>query len=143
MQDTAMRRASAELGHNVGVKRWCLFIVWCVALALPLQGLAAASPYVVMGTMHDGALAAATQQAGEHPCHASADPVQSHEVAATGNHAGCAQCAACHAGSAPAPTTAIDLLADTQTSSPPTWRSPTLTAVHLDGPDRPPRLLLA
>lgn len=136
----------ADLGDNRFVRRWCLWIVWCVSLALPLQGLAAAAPLLPLGSMHQMSGGVSTDAPA--PCHAQSDAdgaapmhASSHD-AAPGDHVGCVQCTVCHAGSAPAPFTAPLPGPLTHGVMPPAWQPPIPGTVDLAGLDRPPRTRL-
>ena len=137
-----------ELRDNVGVKRWWLTMLWCLSLALPLQGLAAVAPQLTMGSMHQ--MPGDLPEAASPPCHAVGDapaaamPDADAGLAHTGasGHAGCAQCAVCHASSAPAPQVLGLPGPEMHGYAPPAWRPPFLSSIDPDGFDRPPRLPL-
>lgn len=142
-----------ELGDNADVKRWWLAMVWCLSLALPLQGLAAVAPQLTMGSMHQmpgGQMPGDLPEDASPPCHAAAKaqaaPMQSIDAdfadTATSGHAGCAQCAVCHASSAPAPQMLGLAGPGTHGDAPPAWQPPFLSSIDPDGFDRPPRTLL-
>lgn len=139
-----------------------VLIVWFIAVALPIQGIAGVSMAhcgashermaATMGDVQHHAAAhdvgpahhhdADTSQVGELPGSGAADSAQAH----TGKRADlsifkCSACAACCAGSAlpsasprlPQPTAAAVVFADAEVS---------VDAFASDGPDRPPRSLL-
>ncbi|MCP5273008.1 MAG: hypothetical protein H6932_17555 [Burkholderiaceae bacterium] len=116
------------------MKRWLVTLVWWLSLALPLQGLAVAAPMMSFGSMHDGP--AALHDGSPAPCHESEAPAAADDATA---HAGCSQCAVCHASAAPVPPAAAAPGAARQAEAPPAWRAPVLSAVDPDGLDRPPR----
>lgn len=125
------------------VKRWFVALVWLLTLALPLQGLAVAAPSMGFGSMHDVPPLSDTTDAhgvkdagADVPCH-GVDP--STACGSTSVHAGCAQCAVCHAGVAPMPQTGATPRAVHQREAPPGWTPPALSTVDLAGLDRPPR----
>ena len=144
-----------------------LLIVWCVALALPVQGIAGAT-MANCGLGHErmGAASAATAGPGsqghaerdagtdhlhhaaaahsaDHASHAMATPADapSDHLAQSGEHS-CSSCASCCAGAAlpslalrlPDPVCAPTVFAETMVS---------VDAFASDGPDRPPRSVLA
>jgi hypothetical protein len=116
------------------VKRCWIIVAWLLMLALPLQGLAVAAPAMSFGSMHD--VPAAADAGTVAPCH-GIDTGMADE--APGAHAGCAQCAVCHASAAPLPPLAAAPGPAPRAEAPPAWTSPILTAVDPDGLDRPPR----
>lgn len=121
-------------------------MVWMLSLALPLAGWAAAAPALAFGGMHaftadDPASASTAAQAL--PCHALPSDLPDEPGNAAGGHAGCAQCAVCHAGSAPAPTLAAAPAPRPGAAAVPRWEPPHLITVDTGGLDRPPRTRLA
>lgn len=114
------------------MKRWCLALVWMLVLALPLQGLAAASRLMC----HHAQPASTAPQAS--PCHedgaAAAEPATA--------HAGCIACAACH-GMATLPSH-LPALPPALPAPAPVADGATPVAPFLTtGPERPPRTDLA
>lgn len=125
------------------VKHWFIALVWLLTLALPLQALAVASPSMGFGSMHDvPAVSGMTDMADMHgadaqaPCH-GVDMTMTDD--APGPHAGCAQCAVCHAGAAPAPQPGTTPCVTHHGEAPPAWQAPAPATVDLAGLDRPPR----
>jgi hypothetical protein len=117
-----------------GVKpRWFFALVWMLALALPLQGLAAASRLMC----HHAQMPAAVAEAA--PCHGetSADP-----QAAPAAHAGCIACAACH-GMAALPSSLPVILPGLPAQPPAAAAAPLVLPFITAGPERPPRTLRA
>lgn len=126
------------------MRRCFVTLVWLLTLALPLQGLAVAAPALGFGAMHDRP--AAAHEASAAPCHAAASPVSAdnaNEPDEAAQHAGCSQCAVCHASAAPLPPTTTAPGASQQAEAPPAWQSPSMSAVDPDGLDRPPRRAFA
>lgn len=120
------------------MRRWIAATLLCLlSLALPLQGLAAATtvPAAAAAAPAHAPAGIVVPAAGEHPCHASAAA----DDAATPAHGGCTECAACHGGSAPAPRAQPAAGLAAGTDAPPAWRAPEIAAVDPEGPHRPPR----
>lgn len=124
-------------------------LVWLLVLAVPAQGVAAATMAFCGPGHHGGTAAAAAHQTGsaEHANHRSDG---AHEVAseAAGSSAPgldshvvqkkCSACAACCSISALlSPGLAVPAPTDTPTAI--SARAPTIAAFAADGPDRPPR----
>lgn len=122
------------------VNRWLVTVIWLLSLALPLQGLAASVP--VAGALA-GHMAPAVDapETGAHPCHQDTAAADHH--ASADPHAGCAACAACHGGSAPAPAVAALPALPAPGTAVPDWHAPAQLQVVPDGPERPPRTVLA
>jgi hypothetical protein len=120
-----------------------LFLVACLSLALPFQGMASAS-MVLCGIAHEPAIAAPVHDdAAPMPCH----PTEAHAASTTADDQGslgdlgqhqCSTCAACCAGTAlPMATPVIAAPAEPTT----VFVAPgvTVPVFATDGPDRPPR----
>lgn len=134
--------------------------MWLLLLALPLQGLAAAS-MIHCGPNHHRMLATATFAHGEAPGHTtSAAHAHPHEMALADDHAGakssgapsvqqldklmkfkCSACAACCMGAA-LPTAALTFEPFPPLMTPDSFVPTTHVGFVTDGPDRPPRLSL-
>jgi hypothetical protein len=133
-----------------GVKRWIAALLCLLSLALPLQGLAAASADYAAAAMTGGheapsmaaPLVVDAPAAGEHPCHRAADDAAD-ASAAPGGHAGCTLCAGCHGGNAAAARALLAASVLRGAEARPGWRSPKLSAVDPRGLERPPRTRLA
>lgn len=133
------------------VRRWITALLCLLSLALPLQGLAAAGPVIAFGAMHDAApsagdpatASAQDTHAAAHPCHGSGTAGDEAQDTPPGRHAGCAQCAVCHAGSAPAPAMLAAPGLRPGAAGVPRWDPPHWIAVDAGGLDRPPRSHLA
>lgn len=122
------------------VNRWLVTVIWLLSLALPLQGLAASMP---VGAALAGHMAPAAEapEAGSHPCHQDGSAA---DAAVTADpHAGCAACAACHGSSAPASTMAGLPEGSAPATAVPDWHAPALLQIVPEGPERPPRSVLA
>lgn len=100
-------------------------------LALPLQGLAAASRLMC----HHAQPASTAPQAG--PCHGEPDVVDPAPV-----HAGCIACAACH-GMATLPASLPVLPAAPPAAAPVAEGASPVAPFLTSGPERPPRADLA
>ena len=120
-----------------------VWLLWLAIVLLPVRGWAAAMP-TAGGPMNPAAVAMAqamqAMQAdpGEHgqnqPCHTAS--------VAQGNASTCSLCDVCHGAVALAlslPPRMVSLPA----TRPPIEPAPAIERPVLDGPDRPPRLLLA
>ena len=145
-----------------------LLVVWLLALALPVQGFAAATMLHCAGGHHDGAASVA---AGGHdhvmhmrasdavgeissmPSHdGSAPSVSSVEIDKASSTAAtkhpkvvlskCSACAVCCAV-VYLPTAALAFPPSVPAEMPATFESQAPAAFFTDGPDRPPRLFLA
>ena len=149
------------MGYSAGMssRRIRLLLAFCLALALPLQGLAAArmlwchggilpSPVAsaVQG-LEDAEGAAAALAAADLPAEASAHPAPCHDggapiaatAAATDLAQSCAHCTACSLGAAlPAAVPALPdgSLPSRAVTALPAAQAP---AFLTDGPERPPR----
>lgn len=100
-----------------------------LALALPLQGLAAASRLMC----HHAQVPPAAAEAS--PCHgdSAADP-----QGAAAAHAGCIACAACH-GMAALPASLPVILPELPSQPPAAAAAPLVLPYITAGPERPPR----
>lgn len=111
----------------------CLaWIVWCLMLALPLQGLAAASRLMC----HHAQPAPSTQTRQATPCHGD------EAAAADAAHAGCIACAACH-GMVALPTRLPLILPTLPAQAPDAVAAALVLPFITAGPERPPRSHLA
>lgn len=99
-----------------------------LVLALPLQGLAAASRLMCH---HAQPAAAVAPAAG--PCH---DDAAAADVQAS--HAGCIACAACH-GMAALPSSLPVMLPERPSQAPAAAATPRVLPFITAGPERPPR----
>ena len=157
----ASKASAARLGS---MKRFVrCFVMWLLVLALPVQGFAA-STMLLCGTGHHG-----TAQAieGGHD-HASHMPMGAQDLADSSAHDQAAQatpsddesaigpqsakpakvvgkCSACAACCTVAflPTNVIAFTAPAPSRAPPVVELTTVVGFFTDGPDRPPRILLA
>lgn len=124
-------------------------MMWLLAVALPLQGSVAAS-LRVCGPGHDRmAVATAVIAEHDHAAHHHDDAVVSahddaaatHDLHKSAQHK-CSACAACCVTAAlPASTLRFEAAVDAMAPPTPLFLVP--VAFFTDGPDRPPRLLLA
>lgn len=139
--------------------------MWLIALALPIQGVAAATmlhcgatPAQQPASAHEGhshhhqhgshayggASAAAHDEGGHH--HADPSPVDDAASAVSHHHAGgkssCSACASCCSAAA---LPAMPIVLASQTPAEPVFAIPRLPVVVFltDGPERPPRTILA
>jgi len=72
---------------------WRLFLVWCLALLLPLQGLAAGAGWHCMAEVMSSAAMAAAPASAQPPCH---EPVgQVADASEASAESTCSACAAC------------------------------------------------
>lgn len=133
---------------------WRLFriaMMWLLAVALPLQGSVAAT-LRVCGPGHDRmAMAAAVIAEHDHAAHhhdAAVPPVHDAGASAAAQdlHKSaqykCSACAACCVTAA-LPATAVSFEAAIEAAGPPALFFSSAVAFLTDGPDRPPRSLLA
>lgn len=124
-----------------------LLIVWCIALALPVQGIASVT-MAHCGPSHEGMHSAQGASHHDHSAHqasaahhhdeAAADPAPLNDLAKYKCSACASCCAACAIPSAklriPQPAATFTVLAEGVI---------TIEPCASDGPDRPPRALLA
>ena len=115
-------------------------LLWLAIALLPLRGWAAATMHLAQGNapvsvmQHaDSGHAAATGS----PCHAA-----DHDTA-SGNAPACSLCDLCHAGTAAAPPRAPTLLPVLPHAAPRVASAPEIERPVHDGPERPPRIVLA
>ena len=145
-----------------------ILVVWLLALALPVQGFAAATMSHCAGGHHDSA-AAVTAGGHDHSMHmhasdavggmpdmashdGSAPSVSSVEIDKASSPAAtkhpkvalskCSACAVC-CSVAYLPTAVLAFPPSVPVELPAIFQSPAPAAFFTDGPDRPPRLLLA
>lgn len=119
--------------------------MWCwVLLALPLQGFAAVTMHLEASTRH-GSLAGMAPAASvvvAHPCHAAVSAAVADEQGAPQVPGKCSVCASCSVAGAwlaalpllPAPALMPTVFAT---------HDPAVPVIASEGPDRPPRSLLA
>lgn len=133
-----------------GSSPWRLFLIWCLALVLPVQGLAAGvGLHCVTLALPAIAVAAAATDAGQPPCHearhTATDPSAAQAATSPGDSAvnaetACSACADCHVASAP-PSQHLDVVAaiagDTLVSA----LSSLAASVTETGLERPPKYL--
>lgn len=111
-----------------------IVVMWLIALALPVQGLAAATMLSCGGGDH--------QQVASHDHHDHAMEHGGEQAAPNHDHAKCSACAdCCIAGALPAAVMTLDPLERT-TERAAAWRAAPASFVT-GGPERPPRHLLA
>ena len=139
-----------------------LFLLWIIALALPVQGVFAATLQHCVGGEHQVASADRFSSAHSHDeavvgdVHADVHATHSHPAMrahvehssssashhGTGLKGSCSACAACCSSAAPPPTPVV-LVAQRAEHAVPTFASFAVVTFVTEGPERPPRITLA
>ena len=138
-----------------------LFLLWIIAIALPVQGVFAGSMQHCVGSEHQVAFEDSSPDAhphdealggdehsGHHHMHAHAEMHQHADQSGSSHshHAGlkgsCSACAACCSSTAPPPTTIV-LVPQQVEQSVSSFVSFAVVTFVTDGPERPPRITLA
>jgi hypothetical protein len=139
-----------------------LLLLWIVAIALPLQGVYAATLQHCASAAHQSAIedvhsfAHSHGEAIERAVHGGGEAMHLHAVAhshvdpsgsghsahGAGAKGSCSACAACCSAAAPPPTPVVLVFRKAEHAVPP-FVTPAVVTFVTDGPERPPRITLA